>query len=126
MLTVHRVIPAPAEAAWHLLVDLDAWPQWGPPIRRAELKPPYRELSLHATGNVYTWLPVPVPFVVTKFEPGRFWAWSVGGLPATSHRVDPVGDGARVTLGVPWWSAPYLSVCSIALRRMEAMLTGPA
>jgi uncharacterized protein YndB with AHSA1/START domain len=125
MLTVDRVIPASVQAVWKLLVDLDEWPQWGPPIRRAELKPPHQELTLHATGTVYTWLPVAVPCVVTEFEPGRFWAWTVAGVPATSHRVDPVDDRARVTIGVPWWSAPYLTVCSIALRRMETMLTVP-
>lgn len=124
MLTVDRVINAPPEAAWKLLVDLDAWPQWGPPIRRAELDPPHGELALHVSGTVHTWLPVAVRFVVTEFDPGRLWSWNVAGLPATSHRVDPAGDRARVTIGVPWWSAPYLSVCSLALRRMEGMLTG--
>lgn len=125
MLTVDRMIAAPPQAVWKLLVDLDAWPRWGPPIRRAELDPSYDELTLHAAGTVYTWLPVAVPFVVTEFDPGRYWAWRVAGLPATSHRVDPENDGARVTIGVPWWSAPYLTVCSIALRRMERLLVCP-
>jgi uncharacterized protein YndB with AHSA1/START domain len=125
MLTVDRVIAAPPKAAWRLLVDLDAWPRWGPPIRHAELDSAYPELSLHATGTVYTVLPTGVPFVVTEFDPGRFWSWTVAGVPATSHRVDPVDGGARVTIAVPWWSAPYLTVCAIALRRMEKMLTGP-
>ncbi len=126
MLTVDRVIAAPPEAVWKLLVDLDAWPQWGPPIRRAELDRPFDKLQWRATGHVYTWLPVGVPFVVTEFEPGRYWAWTVAGLPATSHRVDPVEDGARVAFAVPWWAAPYMSVCVVALRRMEKMLTGSA
>ncbi len=125
MLTVDRVIAAPTQAVWELLVDLDAWPQWGPPIRHAELNRPYDELKLHAAGYVSTYLPIAAPFVISDFEPGRYWAWTVAGLPATSHRVDPVNDGARVTIGVPWWSAPYLSVCSIALRRMAAMLAYP-
>jgi uncharacterized protein YndB with AHSA1/START domain len=122
MLSVHRVIAAPPEAVWELLVDLDAWPQWGPSITRAELDQPYEELTSHATGVVHTSLWVRVPFVVTDFDPGRYWAWKVAGIPATSHRVDPVADGARVTFGVPWWVAAYLTVCSLALRRMEKLL----
>ncbi len=126
MLTVDRVIAAPPEAVWQLLVDLHAWPQWGPPIRRAELDRPFDQLERHATGHVYTWLPVGLPFVVSEFEPDRYWAWTVAGLPATSHRVDPVAQGTRATIALPWWSAPYLSVCAVALRRMEKMLTGAA
>ena len=124
MLTVDRVIAAPPEALWQLLVDLDAWPRWGPPIRRAELDPPFGELQLGATGRVYTYLPVAAPFIVDEFDPGRYWSWTVAGLPATNHRVDPADEGARVTIGVPWWSAPYLTVCAVALRRMQTLLTG--
>lgn len=126
MLSVDRVIAAPPEAVWKLLVDLEAWPQWGPPIRRAELDRPFERLELRATGRVYTYLPVPVPFVVSEFDPGRFWAWTVAGLPATSHRVDPLQQRcARATISVPWWSAPYLSVCAVALRRIETLLAEP-
>lgn len=124
MLTADRVVAAPPAAVWALLVDLDAWPQWGPTIRRARLDEPHTELGLRATGTVQTSLLVAVPFVVTEFDPGRHWAWKVAGVPATHHRVDPVGDGARVSIAVPWWSAPYLTVCSVAVRRIHKMLTG--
>jgi hypothetical protein len=122
MLTADRVVAAPPAAVWALLVDLDAWPRWGPTIRRARLDEPHTELGLRATGTVQTSLLVAVPFVVTEFDPGRHWAWKVAGVPATHHRVDPVGDGARVSIAVPWWSAPYLTVCSVAVRRIEKML----
>jgi uncharacterized protein YndB with AHSA1/START domain len=122
MLRADRVIAAPPAAVWELLVDLDAWPRWGPTIRRARLDAPHTELALHATGTVQTSLLVTVPFVITEFDPGRQWAWRVAGVPATRHRVDPVGDGARVSIAVPWWSAPYLTVCSVAVRRIEEML----
>lgn len=127
MLTVERRVAAPPSAAWELLVDLDAWPEWGPTIRGATLDEPHTALALHATGTVQTPLLVSVPFVVTEFEPGRHWAWTVAGVPATRHRVDPLGppgSGARVSIAVPWWAAPYLTVCAIALRRIDAMLTG--
>ncbi|MDT5140031.1 MAG: hypothetical protein QOD58_4293 [Mycobacterium sp.] len=126
MLSVHRVIAAPPAAAWQLLVDLEAWPKWGPSIAAAELDKKYSELALQATGYVQTSLLVRVPFVVTEFEPGRSWAWKVAGIPATSHRVDPVDGGALVTFGVPWWAAAYVTVCAIALRRIENLLLEPA
>jgi len=123
MLSVHRVIAAPPQAAWELLVDLDAWPRWGPSIKGAELDHPYRELAPHATGTVHTSLGVKLPFVITDFDPGRYWAWKVAGIPATGHRVEPVDDGARVTMEVPWWAAAYVTVCALALRRIEKLLS---
>ena len=124
MLTVDREIAATPSAVWELLVDLDAWPKWGPTIRGARLDEPHTELALHATGTVQTSLLVSLPFVITAFDPGRHWAWKVAGVPATRHWVDPAGDGARVGMAAPWWAAPYLTVCAIALRRIDDMATG--
>ena len=124
MLSVDRVISASPSAVWKLLVDLEAWPKLGPTIRRAQLDPPHTGLALHATGTVQTSLLVALPFVITEFDPGRHWAWSVAGIPTTRHRVEPWGDGARVTIAVPWWSAAYLAVCAIALGHIDAMVTG--
>jgi uncharacterized protein YndB with AHSA1/START domain len=126
MLAVSRLIAAPPSAVWKMLVDLDAWPKWGPTVNRARLDSPHTELALGATGTVNTSLGLAVPFVVTEFEPGRHWTWKVAGIPATSHRVQPAGRHTRVSIGVPWWAPGYLAVCSIALRRIDAMLSDAA
>ena len=123
MLAIDKLIAAPATAAWDVLVDLDAWPIWGPTVSGARLDHPHIELALHATGTVHTSLGFSVPFVITEFEPGRHWAWQVAGIPATHHRVEPVGDSSRVSMAVPSWAGPYLAVCALALRRIDAMLT---
>ena len=124
MLTADKFIAAAPSAVWQLLVGLDAWPKWGPTIRGGRLDEPHTELALHATGMVQTSLLVSVPFEVTEFEPGRSWAWKVAGVPATRHRVEPMRDGTRASMDVPLWAAPYVTICSIALRRIDAMLTG--
>jgi hypothetical protein len=126
MLAVDKLIAAPSTAAWDVLVDLDAWPIWGPKVSGARLDPPHTELALHATGTVRTSVGFSVPFVITEFDPGRHWAWRVAGIPATHHRVESVGDGARVSMAVPSWAGPYLAVCALALRRIDAMLTDAA
>lgn len=84
----------------------------------------YAELATGATGVVQTPLLVEVPFVVTEFETGKYWAWNVAGIPATSHRVEAIDEGARFTFSVPWWAPPYLTVCALALYRIEKMLLG--
>lgn len=125
LLVVDRLIAASPRAAWELLTDLDAWPQWGPSISGAELDQPYQELTKGATGVVSTSVRVKLPFEITEFDPGTYWEWKVAGVPATSHRVTPEGRGSRVAMGVPWWAPAYLTVCSIALRRIENLLLKP-
>lgn len=120
MLTVDRLIAAAPEVVWSLLVDLSAWPTWGPTVRRAELDDPV--FARGATGRVWTVAGVSAPFMITELEPGRSWAWTVGGVRATRHLVQPVGDGCRVTFGVPWWAPAYLPVCAIALQRLARLV----
>lgn len=120
MLSVSRHIDASVEAVWKVLVDTDAWPQWGPTVAGADVDG--RALTLGATGRVYTPLGVALPFTITDFEPGRRWAWSVAGVPATSHSVAPDGSGCRASMAAPWWAPAYLPVLAIALQRIERMV----
>ena len=89
MLSVSRHIDAPADAVWKVLVDTDAWPKWGPTVSGGEVDGGV--LTLGATGRVRTPVGVALPFTITEFEDGRRWAWSVAGVPATAHAVQPDG-----------------------------------
>ncbi len=120
---VERLVPAPPGRAWDLLVDLEAWPRWGPSIRRAELDGA-TELSLGVHGRVWTAVGVVAPFTVTEFDEGRSWAWQVAGIGATRHEVRAEPAGTTVAFGVPWWAPGYLPVCALALWRIERLLTG--
>ena len=127
-LWVAAEIDAPAARVWDLLVDPDAWPRWGPSVRRATVEG--GTLAVGARGKVVSAVGVALDFEVTTFEPGVRWAWKVGGIDATDHRVEPLGpDRCRAGFGVPWPAAPYLAVCRIALARLERLATdqaGPA
>ncbi|MGP4055091.1 SRPBCC family protein [Mycobacterium sp. 4D054] len=117
MWTVSRDIEASADAAWHVLTDLDAWPRWGPTVAGAGLDGSAFELG--ATGRVWTPVGVPLPFVISELDQGRTWGWRVAGVPATRHGVEPRGDGSRVWMSSPLWAPAYLPVLAIALRRIE-------
>lgn len=121
-LHVSRTIAAPLPVAWTLLVSVDRWPQWGPSIRAVETESAH--IALGSRGTIVTVFGARLPFEVTELTPNRSWSWRVAGVPATSHRVQPGGHGTRVTFGVPWWAAPYLAVCAIALRRLERLALG--
>ncbi len=118
MLIVERAMAAPPEAAWDVLTDLDAWPHWGPTVQRAELDTP-GPLRLGSRGRVWTPVGISLPFEITRFDAGRGWAWKVAGVAATRHTVEPASGGCRVAFGVPIWAPVYLSVCAVALTRIE-------
>lgn len=120
--SVDRVIAAAPSAAWQILVDVAAWPLWGPSVRRAKLRDGATELSLGTRGDVWTAVGVRMPFVITEFDPGSRWTWKVAGVPATGHQVTATPGGCRVRFEVPWWGSAYLPVCSVALVRIERLV----
>ena len=128
--SVSRRIAASAEDVWALLTDTGKWPAWGPSITGVEpaaagipAGPHAGGLAPGSRGRVRTVLGAALPYTVTAVEPGRYWSWSVAGIPATGHRVDPQDGGCLVTFTVPWWAPAYLPVCALALRRIERLAT---
>jgi uncharacterized protein YndB with AHSA1/START domain len=124
MWTTSRHVQASPDAVWTILTDLDDWPRWGLTVQRAEIEGGV--LTLGTKGRVWTPVGLSLPFEITEFVPGRSWAWTVAGVPATRHGVDPDGDGCRVWMSAPVWAPAYLPVLDIALRRIEAMALAAA
>jgi len=121
MLTTGVEIRAPASAAWELLTDTSRWPQWGPSVSRVESAE--QRIGPGSTGRIQTIIGVWLPFRVTEFVAGQRWNWEVAGIPATGHRVEPLGpDRCRVVFEVPLLAAPYLAVCRLALQRIRNIL----
>jgi hypothetical protein len=124
MVTVSRRMAATPDAAWRLLASTAAWTRWGPSV--TAVQPASAVVSAGMIGRVRTPLGLWFPFRITNVEPNRSWTWSVLGIPATTHRVDAVPGGCRVTFGVPAPAFPYLVVCRAALRRMASVLEAGA
>ena len=120
MLTVRRHVDASPNTVWSLLVDLEAWPLWGPSVTRAELDHG-TELGLGSRGRVWTPVGVPLPFEITDFVPGRRWSWHVAGIPATTHGVVASGRGTSASMSAPLWAPAYLPVLALGLRRLEQL-----
>lgn len=120
MPTVELTTSAPPDAVWQVLVDLGAWPKWGPTVSGAALNHP-GALTLGSRGKVWTPVGVPLPFEITEFVDGRVWAWKVAGVSATRHEVIPGRRGCVLSFGVPVWAPAYLGVMAIALPRIELL-----
>ncbi len=121
MLETGVEILVPASAAWKLLTDTSRWPEWGPSVSRVESAEQY--IGPGSTGRVQTIIGIWLPFRVTEFVAGQRWGWEVAGIPATGHRVEPLGPHrCRVVFEVPLPATPYLAVCRLAAQRIKRIL----
>jgi hypothetical protein len=122
----HRTTASP-EAVWDVLVDTEAWPQWGPTVTAVELEegaghgPGGTRIGAGSRGRVRTPVGLWLPFAVTQWVAGERWAWRVAGVPATSHAVRPTDAGSEVVMVVPWWAPAYLAVCEVGVRRVARL-----
>lgn len=113
-------IAAPAARVWSILVDTETWPVWGPSVIRVDC--PSRLIGPGVRGRVRTAAGIWLPFRIREFDDGRYWSWAVAGVPATGHRVEPLGRHAcRLNFEAPVLAAPYLLVCRVACDRIRTM-----
>ena len=113
-------LPTSAATAWRLLIDTETWPQWGPSVRAVDA--PERLIGAGLCGRVQTVAGFWLPFEITRWRPGREWAWHVAGFPATGHIVAPLAPSrCRVIFTIPSWAPFYLPVCGAALRRLHGL-----
>ncbi|EMA52225.1 SRPBCC family protein [Halococcus salifodinae] len=117
-LVVSREIDATPDVAWSLLTDTHRWPEWGPSI--VGVTSENRFVQAGTRGHVRTIGGLELPFRVTECA-NRRWAWRVAGVPATGHRVEPLGAGCRAVFEVPPLAAPYALVCRRALASIDRL-----
>lgn len=122
-IVVSRRIDAPPERVWDLLVDTRRWPDWGPSVLDVETGSP--RIDEGSSGRVRTLFGRWLPFTVTRFSEWA-WAWRIGPVQATGHRVVPDGDACRAGFEVPLYAFPYVLVCWWALGRIEKLATTPS
>lgn len=120
-LELSSVIEAPAEIVWSLFTDTADWPDWGPTNAAVELDDPAgTRITADSTGRVRV-AGVWVPFSITTCADYR-WTWSVARVPATGHRVEPLGpDRCRTVFELPPLAVGYAPVCRVALRRLDRL-----
>lgn len=119
-LVVSRVVSAPVDRVWDVLVSVDDWPAWGPSV--SAVTGVDGRIEAGSSGRVRV-AGVWVPFTIETCADHR-WTWRVAGIPATGHRVDAVGvDRCEVGFEIPVAASPYVVVCVAALRRIERLAT---
>lgn len=118
---IGRTLNAPQEVIWDLLTDTSRWPEWGPSVTAVECEGRY--IKKGSRGRVRLPLGMWVPFVITEFDYRKCWAWKVWGVQATSHRIESLGEhGCRLIFELPFFAAPYLLICWIAIKRISNLV----
>ncbi len=117
---VVRLIEAPAETVWKILIDTDQWPLWGPSVARVDC--PQRLISAGVKGRVKTVVGLWLPFEITAFEEPVYWHWKVGGIPATGHRVTAKGPNrCELVFEIPFGAFPYAIICRRAAENIARL-----
>jgi hypothetical protein len=115
------VLDAPCDMVWDLLTDTTRWHEWGPSIVSVDSVDRY--IKKETRGRVKVRFGIWMPFVITDFEDQRYWAWTIWGIRATGHRLEPVdASSCNIFFEVPTMAAPYLFICWIAIKRIKAIL----
>ena len=119
---VGKMFFASHRTIWDLITDTSKWSQWGPTVKAVRCSERY--IRQGSRGKVLTAVGLWLPFIITEYEPERFWHWKVASIKATGHRVQPTETGnTYLWFEVPIIAAPYLAICRVALNRIEEILT---
>ncbi len=117
---VEREMDARPEEVWNVLVDTRRWADWGPSVKEVESSDRY--IRRGTTGKIRTPVGLWLPFEITEYEEGSYWAWDVARIGATGHRVEAVVGGTRVSFELPVYAVGYAPVCRRALERIEELV----
>lgn len=119
-LTIGKTYAISSDVIWWLMTDTRLWPLWGPSVRAVDCSDAV--INSASTGRILTALGLWISFAVGDFVPGIYWDWRVAGVPATGHRVKPLGPGrCRLSFDMPAWAVAYLPVCYLALMRIQRL-----
>ncbi len=118
---ISSALNTPAQSVWELITNTIRWPEWGPSIIAVDCMD--RFIKKGTRGRVKIRFGIWVPFVITHYEDNRYWAWSIWGIHATGHKIEPLDEyRCNIIFEVPTLAAPYLFICWIAIKRIETAL----
>jgi len=118
---IGHTLYSPAKDIWDIITDTTRWHEWGPSIIAVDCAD--RNIRKGTRGRVKVRFGIWVPFVITDFDDERYWSWDIWGIHATGHRVEPLDDrSCNIFFEVPTLAAPYLFICWIAIKRIQAIL----
>jgi hypothetical protein len=119
---VAKMVDAPTDTVWKILIDTSLWPEWGPSISQVDF--PERWIQKGVKGRVKTAIGIWVPFEITAFEAPVYWCWKVGGIPATGHRLKPQDPShCKLIFEIPYGFFPYALICRRAAENIARLAT---
>ena len=96
-------IQAPVDRVWHLNVDVTSWPTLTPTTMRRVERLDDGPFGLGSSARVKQPAQAAAVWTVTRFEPGREFAWQTTRMGMTMtgiHVLEELDDGCRNTLAI--------------------------
>jgi uncharacterized membrane protein len=106
-------IAASAERVWHVMIDVQRWPEWTPTVTSVE-RPDTGPLKVGSRARLRQPRLPPAVWTVTALDAGRYFEWqnvTPGVKSVAGHRVETIGGRTtRATLTFEWtgWLAPLI------------------
>jgi hypothetical protein len=113
-------ISASPDQIWPFLAEFDRWPQWGISISAVESEA--QQIASGVTGRVRTRLGLWLPFTINRVDAHSFWDWTVAGVRATEHYLNPRSGYTQVGFTAPWLVAPYTLAMNASLRKLKQLV----
>lgn len=139
ILSVSRVIPAPAAAIFEVLADPSRHAEidGSGSVRKARLTDPVRlEMGSRFGMEMHVGVPYRITNMVVEFEEGRLIAWRHFGRHRWRYELEPVEGGTLVTESFDWSTSPVGKMLELlryperhehnmekTLERLEAVVT---
>jgi uncharacterized membrane protein len=118
-------IDAPPQQVWDVIEDVERWPEWTASINHVD-KLYEGPLSVGARARIaQPKVPLAV-WTVTRLDRGRFFEWETSSPAIHSvagHRVEPHGDGSRVTLTIEQ-TGLFASLLGFWIKRISEKYVG--
>lgn len=113
-------IDAPPEKVWQVMTEVEKWPEWTKSVTSV-MKLDEGPLARGSRVRIQQPKAPAAVWIVTEFAAGSFFQWETSSPAIQSvarHRVEPEGDGTRVTLEVEQ-SGLFAAILSRWLKRLS-------
>jgi uncharacterized protein YndB with AHSA1/START domain len=100
--TIEVEIHAPPQRVWHVMQDVERWPEWTPSVTSIE-RLDEGPLAAGSRARIRQAKLLPATWRVTAIEEGKGFTWVTRGPGVTvtgHHVVEPIPHGSRATLSL--------------------------
>lgn len=113
-----KAVPAPADAVWGVLSDVERWPTWTRSMESVQLDRPF---GVGSVADIKQPRLPPSRMRVTELDPGRSFTWegrTPGVRTVASHLVQPSAAGTSQVILTLEMTGPLAGAVRLTMGRL--------